>query len=647
MSPTFSEVPDSGSDEASNRTVKFLTCGRVDDGKSTLIGRLLYDCGELPFDQLNELAAEDFHLGKRAAEAMPFANLLDGLAAEREQGITIDVGYRFFRTSKRSFTAIDTPGHEQYVRNMVTGASQADLAILVVDASKGVSEYIQRCARILSIVGLRDVILAVNKLDVCGYDEAVFRSLERDFRSVLIGLNLERVSAIPVSALHGDNIVERSRNTPWYSGPTLLHALEGFKCVHAPSFGKSVRFPIQWVNRIENGIRGLAGSLASGILSVGDEVEVSSSQQTAVVARIVTYDGEINAVHPGKAVTLILDRQLDIVRGDVLVSQNSRMKRTSRFQATLIWLDANPGYTGRRYILKLATQEAIAEIVSHRAFVKDVDSAQDSIEAISLNDVATAEVSTSQPVSFDEFDDFMPTGRFVLIDRVSNATVAAGVVNQALLTRDVSFQRFDVTRSVRASMKGQVPHIVWLTGLSGSGKSSIANGLERLLTANGFHTYILDGDNLRLGINKDLGFSESGRIENVRRVAELARLMADAGLIVIVSLISPFSRDRAMARDLAAGIDFSEVFVDTPIDVCEKRDQKGLYQRARRGDIKQFSGVSSPFERPEQPSLVLDGLLDIDELVRSLFAHIHTSITDETNLVCDRSGRPALTDRSS
>ena len=594
------------SEQTGKGLLRFLTCGSVDDGKSTLIGRLLYDSQLILDDQLATLRKESRNR-TTGDEGIDFSLLVDGLAAEREQGITIDVAYRFFSTDKRKFIVADTPGHEQYTRNMATGASNADLAIVLIDARKGVLTQTRRHSFILSLIGVKHVVLAINKIDLVDYDEAVFSRIESEYRQFAKELGFESLVAIPVSALKGDNILTPSSAMPWYDGPQLVPYLETIEVARDRS-GKPLRFPVQWVNRPNLDFRGFSGTLASGSVRVGDDILVAASRKPARITRIVTMDGDLEEAVAGQAVTLVLDREVDISRGDVLVHPGETPEVSTQFQARLVWMNEEQALPGRSYLLKTGSQLVPASITALR-YKTNVNTLEESAATVlELNEVGTVTIATDKPLTFDSYGANPLTGSFILIDRISNATLGAGVIDFGLRrAQNLSYQSFDVNRQVRAELMGQTPQIVWFTGLSGSGKSTVANLLEKRLTAEGRHAYILDGDNVRHGLNKDLGFTDEARVENIRRVAEVARLMADAGLIVIVSFISPFRNERRLAREVAGDIRFTEVFVSTPLDVCEARDPKGLYARARRGEIKNFTGISSPYEVPENADVVLDG----------------------------------------
>ena len=588
--------------------LRFLTCGSVDDGKSTLIGRLLYDSQLILDDQLASLRKESRNR-TTGEEGIDFSLLVDGLTAEREQGITIDVAYRFFSTDKRKFIVADTPGHEQYTRNMATGASNADVALLLVDARKGLLTQTRRHSFILSLIGVKHVVLVVNKIDLVGYDADVFAAIESEYRAFATPLGFKTLQAIPVSALRGDNILRPSLETAWYSGPQLVPYLEGIE-VGEDRAAQPLRFPVQWVNRASLDFRGFSGTLASGVVKVGDELLVAASRKPAKVARIVTMDGDLTQAVAGQAVTLVLDREVDISRGDVLTHPGETPEYSNQFQARVVWMQDEPAFQGRSYLVKIGSQVVPATItgIKFRTNVNTLE--RTAATKLELNEVGTVTIATDKPIAFDPYGENGQTGAFILIDRLSNATLGAGVVDFGLRrAQNLSYQEFDVNRQVRANLKGQEAQVVWFTGLSGSGKSSVANLIEKRLTAEGRHAYILDGDNVRHGLNKDLGFTEADRVENIRRVAEVARLMADAGLIVLVSFISPFRNERRLAREIAGDIRFTEVYVNTPLEVCEARDPKGLYARARRGEIKNFTGIDSPFEVPESPDVVLEGAL--------------------------------------
>ncbi|TDQ66203.1 bifunctional enzyme CysN/CysC [Maritalea mobilis] len=585
--------------------LRFLTCGSVDDGKSTLIGRLLYDSQLILDDQLASLQKES-HNRTTGDEGIDFSLLVDGLTAEREQGITIDVAYRFFTTEKRKFIVADTPGHEQYTRNMATGASNADLAIVLIDARKGVLTQTKRHSFILSLIGVKHVVAVVNKIDLVDYDKAVFDKIDAEYREFAAQLGFKSLVTVPISALRGDNIVSKSTQMDWYNGPQLVPYLEEID-VAEDRVEQPFRFPVQWVNRASLDFRGFSGTVASGQIKPDDDVLIAASRKPAKIKRIVTMDGDLNAARAGDAVTLVLDREVDISRGDVLSAPGETPEFSNQFQARLIWMHENPAMAGRSYLIKIGSQMVPATITKIKQKTNVNTLEQNPAKCLELNEVGTVTIATDKPIAFDAYAENPLTGGFILIDRLSNATLGAGTIEFGLRrAQNLTYQDFDVNRQVRADMKGQTPRIVWFTGLSGSGKSTIANLLEKRITAEGKHTYILDGDNVRHGLNKDLGFTDEDRVENIRRVAEVAKLMADAGLIVLVSFISPFKNERRLAREVAGDIQFIEAYVNTPLEVCAQRDPKGLYARAKAGEIKNFTGLDSPFEAPEQADITLN-----------------------------------------
>jgi len=584
--------------------LRFLTCGSVDDGKSTLIGRLLYDSKLLFEDHLAALKKDSKQHGTTGGD-IDFALLVDGLEAEREQGITIDVAYRFFATDKRKFIVADTPGHEQYTRNMATGASNSELAVILVDARKGVLVQTRRHAAIVSLLGIRHVVLAVNKIDLMNFRKDVFDSIVADFQAFAKDLGFLSLVAIPLSARFGDNVIAPSANTPWYQGPALLDHLETVDADTAAA-DKPFRLPVQWVNRPNLDFRGFSGTIVGGCIRPGDKIAVASSGRSSTVRRIVTADGDLDEAAAGEAVTLTLADEIDISRGDVLCAADARPEVSEQFAAHLLWMAEDELLPGRQYILKLATSTVPAQVTAlkHRLDVNTLG--HDAAKTLKLNEIGYVNVSLSQPLAFDPYRDSRDMGGFVLIDRYSNATVGAGMIDFGLRrATNVHWQALDVNKAARAALKHQKAAVLWFTGLSGSGKSTIANLVERALLSQGRHTYLLDGDNIRHGLNRDLGFTDADRVENIRRVAETARLFADAGLIVLVSFISPFRSERRMARELMEEKEFIEVFVDTPLEVCMARDPKGLYGKAKAGAIKNFTGIDSPYEPPQRPELVL------------------------------------------
>ncbi|MGY1425754.1 sulfate adenylyltransferase subunit CysN [Lysobacter sp. A289] len=604
--------------------LRFITCGSVDDGKSTLIGRLLHDTKLLLDDQLAALEADSRRHGTQGGD-IDFALLVDGLAAEREQGITIDVAYRFFGTDRRKFIVADCPGHEQYTRNMATGASTADLAIVLVDARKGLLTQTRRHSYIVSLLGIQHVVLAVNKMDLVDYDEKVFDEISAGYRDLALQLGIPNVTSIPLSALKGDNMLERSAATPWYQGVTLLEHLETADVGREVDTG-GFTLPVQWVCRPNQNFRGFAGTVATGRVTVGDEIAVLPSGQRSKVAAIVTADGDLQYAVSGQAVTLTFTDEIDASRGDVIAATENLPEVADQFAVHLLWLGEQPLLPGRPYWLKIGARTVGAQITEIKHKV-DVNTQEElAAKHLDLNEVAQCNLYLDQPIAFEPYALSPELGGFILIDRQTNSTVAAGTVDFALRRAgNIHWQHVDVDKSARARIKHQRPRCLWFTGLSGSGKSTIANLVEKRLLALGHHTYILDGDNIRHGLNKDLGFTDEDRVENIRRVAELARLMVDAGLIVLVSFISPFRAERQMARSMFEPGEFLEVFVDTPLEVAERRDVKGLYAKARAGEIKNFTGIDSDYERPVAPEHVLDTLANesnalAETLVKSLLA---------------------------
>ena len=585
--------------------LRFITCGSVDDGKSTLIGRLLHDTKLLLDDQLAALEADSKRHGTRNGE-LDFALLVDGLAAEREQGITIDVAYRFFGTERRRFIVADCPGHEQYTRNMATGASTADLAIVLVDARKGLLTQTHRHSYIISLLGIRHVVLAVNKMDLVGYDEALFRRIAAEYARLADELGIPAVTAIPLSALRGDNMLAISPETPWYNGPALLEHLETVDVSRDMRTG-GFRLPVQWVCRPDQDFRGFAGTVVAAPVEVGEEIVVLPSGQRSRVAAIVTGEGRLPRASAGQAVTLALSDEIDASRGDVIVAAESPPEVADQFAAHLLWLGEDALLPGRSYWLKIGSRTTGAQVteIKHKVDVNTWEKL--AAKHLELNEVAQVNLYLDQPVAFEPYADSRDLGAFILIDRQTNATIAAGTLDFALRRAgNIHWQHVDVDKAARARILHQVPRCVWFTGLSGSGKSTIANLVEKKLHAMGHHTYLLDGDNVRHGLNKDLGFTDEDRVENIRRVAEVARLMVDSGLIVLVSFISPFEAERRMARAIFDEGEFLEVFVDTPLAVAEERDEKGLYAKARAGELRNFTGIDSPYERPQRAELVLD-----------------------------------------
>ena len=598
--------------------LRFITCGSVDDGKSTLIGRLLYEANVLLEDQLAVLEADSKKAGT-PGDDLAFALLLDGLTAEREQGITIDVAYRFFSTAARKFIVADTPGHEQYTRNMVTGASTADAAVLLVDARKGVLTQTRRHAYLASLLGIRHVLLAVNKMDLVDYAHTVFAAIDDEFRAFARHIGLEHVSCVPVSALKGDNIVAPSDKTRWYHGPTVMGYLETVEVADARLETASFRLPVQWVNRPHPDFRGFAGTVVSGTVRPGDGVRVQPSGRESRVARIVTYDGDLPQAVSGQAITLILADEVDVSRGDVICAAEAPTGVADQFEATIVWMSDHPMLPGRPYWLKLGTK-TVTGTLGHPKYRVNVNTLEHlAAKKLELNEIGVCNVSLDRPIAFDSYKANRDTGGFIVIDRFSNNTVGAGLLHFALRrSHNIHWQATDVDKHARSAQNGQNACVLWFTGLSGAGKSTIANLVERTLHGRGLHTYLLDGDNVRHGLNRDLGFTDEDRVENIRRVAEVAKLMVDAGLIVIVSFISPFRSERRMARGLVEDREFIEIFVDTPLGVAEERDPKGLYKKARRGELKNFTGIDSPYETPEHAEIRVDTTVNTAEAAAEL-----------------------------
>ena len=604
-------APALGSATQPGGLLRFITCGSVDDGKSTLIGRLLYETGSVPQDQLAAVERDSRRHGTMGSEP-DYALLVDGLEAEREQAITIDVAYRFFSSAGRRFIVADTPGHEQYTRNMATGASTADLAVVLLDASKGLLTQTRRHSLIASLMGIRHIVLAVNKADLIGFEQARFEAIQAEYVAAVATYGFATLLAIPLAARFGDNVVSPSARTPWYTGPTLLQHLE--MVMLEQSAERPFRMPVQWVNRPNADFRGYAGTIASGRLRPGDAVMAAGSGRQTRVARIVTAEGDLGEAAQGDAVTLVLADELDVSRGEVLAAAETPATTADQFQAHLIWLATAPLVSGRHYLFKLGTNTVAGSVTRIRHRI-DLNSQKHlSVEALAMNEVGVVNLSLSAAVPFEPYADSRDLGGFIVIDRLTNATAGVGMIDFALRrATNIAWQKLSVDREARAALKGQQPLVVWFTGLSGSGKSTIANLVERELHAAGRHTYMLDGDNVRHGLNRDLGFTEGDRVENIRRVAEVAALMADAGLIVLVSFISPFRAERQMARELIPEGQFIEVFMDTPIEECRRRDPKGLYAKVDSGLIKNFTGIDSPYERPTAPELTVNSTVESAE----------------------------------
>lgn len=586
--------------------LRFITCGSVDDGKSTLIGRLLYDSKMIFEDQLAALEADSKRVGTQGQE-IDFALLVDGLAAEREQGITIDVAYRFFTTEKRKFIVADTPGHEQYTRNMVTGASTADLAVILIDARKGVLTQTRRHSFLAHLIGIKHIVLAVNKMDLVGYDKTVFERILLSYRAFASEIGITNFTAIPISGFKGDNITALSENTPWFRGPALIEHLEAVEVAAQRDVTSNFRLPVQWVNRPNLDFRGFSGQIAGGSIKPGDAVRVLPSGKTTTVDRIVTLDGDLDEAVAGQSVTLTLSDEVDCSRGDVIAAADNPPEAADQFEATLVWMADEAMIAGRAYWLKLATQTVSATIQQPKYEINVNTLDHLAAKTLELNGIGVVELSTDKPIVFEAYADNRTLGGFILIDKLTNATVAAGMLHFSLRrAQNVHWQASDVDRDMRANLKNQRPALLWFTGLSGSGKSTIANLVEKKLHRMNRHSFLLDGDNVRHGLNRDLGFTEADRIENIRRVGEVAKLMTDAGLIVITAFISPFRAEREMVRSMLPEGEFIEIFIDTPLAEAERRDVKGLYKKARAGQLKNFTGIDSPYEAPETPEIRID-----------------------------------------
>jgi len=586
--------------------LRFITCGSVDDGKSTLIGRLLYESKMLFEDQIAALEADSKRVGTRGGE-IDYALLMDGLAAEREQGITIDVAYRFFSTDLRKFIVADTPGHEQYTRNMITGASTADLAIILIDARKGMLVQTRRHSFLVSLIGIRHVVLAINKMDLVDYSQEVFDKIEADYRAFAKQIGIEHITVMPISGVKGDNIVDKSPNTPWYSGPTLMRHLETVELDELRLQKQPFRLPVQWVNRPNLDFRGFAGTIAGGAVKPGQRIRVQPSGRESVVTRIVTADGDLDQAVANQSITLTLADEVDISRGDVISTCDAPAEVADQFQATVVWMHDAPMLRGRSYLMKIGTKTVTATVLplKHKININTLEHV--AAEKLELNEIGVVELELDRAIAFDAYQANRDTGGFILIDRLNNNTVGAGMLDFALRRADnIHWQAVEVNKAARQQLNGHGSAVVWMTGLSGAGKSALANMLEKHLHARGVRTYLLDGDNVRHGLNKDLGFTESDRVENIRRVAEVAKLMVDAGIIVITAFISPFRAERQVARELVGAGEFIEVFIDTPLAIAEERDPKGLYKKARRGELKNFTGIDSPYEAPKSPEMRID-----------------------------------------
>ena len=586
--------------------LRFITCGSVDDGKSTLIGRLLYDSKMIFEDQLDALHADSKKVGTQGQD-IDFALLVDGLAAEREQGITIDVAYRFFSTEKRKFIVADCPGHEQYTRNMVTGASTADLAVILIDARKGVLTQTRRHSYLAHLLGIRNIVLAINKMDLVDYSEEIFSAITAEYRDFADSIGIESFLAIPLSGLKGDNITTASDATPWYKGPTLVAHLETVQVDSSMDQAKPLRMPVQWVNRPNLDFRGFSGQIATGRLKPGEAIRVLPSGKTSKVSRIVTMDGDLDEAVAGQSVTVCLEDEIDCSRGDVIAAADNPPQAADQFEATIVWMNDEPLHVGRAYWLKIGAQTV--SVTTHEPkYTVNINTMEHlAAKTLELNEIGVAEIVTDRQIVFESYAENRALGGFILIDKMTNATVAAGMLHFSLRrAQNVHWQALDIGRDQHAAMKNQKPAVLWFTGLSGSGKSTIANMVEKKLHRMNRHTFLLDGDNVRHGLNKDLGFTEADRIENIRRVGEVAKLMADAGLIVVTAFISPFRAERDMVRTMLPKGEFFEVFIDTPLAVAEERDVKGLYKKARSGELKNFTGIDSPYEAPSNPEIRID-----------------------------------------
>ncbi len=583
--------------------LRFITCGSVDDGKSTLIGRLLYDSKMIFEDQLEALQADSKRVGTQGQE-IDFALLVDGLAAEREQGITIDVAYRFFATEKRKFIVADCPGHEQYTRNMFTGASTADLAVILIDARKGVLVQTRRHSYLCNLIGIRNIVLAVNKMDLIDYDQAKYDAIVADYAGFAAEIGIKSFTAMPISGFKGDNITKNSANTPWYTGKPLIEHLETVELDNTTDQGKAFRLPVQWVNRPNLDFRGFSGLISTGSVKTGDAIRILPSGKTSTVSKIVTLDGELDEAVAGQSVTLCLADEVDCSRGNVIATADAPPEVSDQFEATFVWMDDDALHVGRSYWLKLGTQMVSATVQQPKYTINVNTMERLAAKTLELNAIGVAEFATDKPIVFEPYAESRGLGGFILIDKITNRTVGAGMLHFSLRrAQNVHWQATDIDRAEHARLKNQTPRVLWFTGLSGSGKSTIANEVEKRLNLMNRHTFLLDGDNVRHGLNKDLGFTEADRIENIRRVGEVARLMTDAGLIVLTAFISPFRAERDMVRAMLPDGEFIEIFVDTPLEVAEARDVKGLYKKARSGALKNFTGIDSPYEAPVNPEI--------------------------------------------
>ena len=615
---SIKKVNDYIDEQANLDTLRFITCGSVDDGKSTLIGRMLFEAHMIFEDQITLLKSESIK-----NNYIDFALLVDGLAAEREQGITIDVAYRYFTTDRRKFIVADTPGHEQYTRNMVTGASTADVAIILIDARRGVLTQTRRHSMICSTIGIKKIVLAINKMDLVNHSNNIYNKIVSDYQNFSKNLSFDTITPIPLSALMGDNIIKLSNNMKWFQGPTLIDFLETVD-TKTSLIKKPLRFPIQWVNRPNQDFRGFSGTVESGKINVGDSIRVLPSNEIANIKKIILFKDSLLKAEAGQAITVTLNREIDASRGDVIVASNEPCEVADQFEIRIIWMDHNEGFAGRSYILKLGTSEVNTQITKIKYKININTFEKLSINKLELNDLAVVTIKTDRAIVFEKYLDCKGLGSLILIDRVSNQTVAAGTINFALRrAKNIYKHKLEINKTSRQELNGHSSKVIWLTGLSGSGKSTIANALEKELYNRGIRTYILDGDNIRHGLNKDLGFSEADRIENIRRIGEVTKLMVDAGIVVITSFISPFREERETARSLFNKNEFLEVFVDVPIEVAESRDPKGLYKKARNGQLPGFTGIDSPYERPCNPNItVRTNVESVTSIVRKLISTV-------------------------
>lgn len=619
---TIQKANDYLSKQANLDTLRFITCGSVDDGKSTLIGRILFEAHLIFEDQIENLKKESKKFGTQEGK-IDFALLVDGLSSEREQGITIDVAYRYFSTENRKFIVADTPGHEQYTRNMVTGASTADIAIILIDARKGVLEQTRRHSIICSVLGIKNIVVAINKMDLVSYQEETFRNILEDYKIFAKTLNFDEITFIPLSALKGDNIIKNSKFMKWYKGTTLLGFLETVE-KKIPEINNSLRFPVQWVNRPNSDFRGFSGNIEAGNASIDQKVKIMPSGQTAIINKIIFFKRNLKKAILGQAVTIKLDREIDVSRGDIIVDAISPCKVADHFEVTIVWFDEEPGYLGRSFWLKLGTTTVSANIssIKHKININTFDEL--SANQLEQNDISVVNIKTDRPVPFETYKDCQNLGSFILIDRFSNNTVAGGMINFALhRSQNTYIQKLDVDKHARRHMNGHTSKVIWFTGLSGSGKSTIANALEKKLHFQGFRTYILDGDNIRNGLNSDLGFTDANRVENIRRIGEVTKLMVDAGIIVLAAFISPFKAEREMVRNLFENDEFFEIYVDTPLELAESRDPKGLYKKVRLGKIPNFTGIDSPYEIPTNPEMrVMTEHNSVNQIVKEIIKNL-------------------------